>query len=119
MEALQRSSSRREALLGFAAASTGLVLPAWAGDDFPDYNARSRGTETPLIPGDYYYVLGQVPPRSIAAPKSDRSKWKLALAKCRPTTTNVPVQQRATAYTTYEPRVSQGLRTSRKHLERF
>ena len=107
---------RREALLRFSAASTlfgaaspGVVLPVWAEDDIPDYNARFRGMETPLITGDYYYIFGQVPPRSITAPKIDQPKWNTFGSCIDDSCTYVPIQQRYTAYTKYELRLSRGL----------
>jgi hypothetical protein len=97
----------------FALGATGiLVQPArpCVADEPDDFNLRTRGNKPPLVPGDYYYTFGTIPPRRITAPKIDQPQWNAFGACVENSCTYVPIAQRYQAYAKYEPRLSRGLR---------
>ena len=85
-------------------------MPASA-EEIADYNRRPRtmGKDV-LIPGDYYYIYGTVPPRQISAPNIEQPKFNTFGSCVDNSCTYVPIQQRYSAYTKYELRLSRGLR---------
>ena len=92
---------------------TGVALPLRAEDSVPDFNrrgVRGMGLSSALIPGDYYYIYGVVPPRKISAPNVEQPQWNTFGACVENSCTYVPIAQRYQAYSKYEGRLHRGLR---------
>jgi len=91
------------------AADESVALDALLKDPF---NARPRSmmNYAPLIPGDYYFTFGTVPPRSISQAATKQPEWNAFGACVDNSCTYVPIAQRYAGYTKYEPRLSRGLR---------
>ena len=86
------------------------LLPALADEAKDPFNSRPRNMgKYQLIPGDYYYIFGQVPPRSITAPNTQQPQWNAFGSCVENSCTYVPIQQRYNAYTKYERRLSRGI----------
>ena len=115
------ASMDRRYAVGLLAASTA-VLPAHAegGPAGADYNKRARGmmNEKALIPGDYYYIFGQVPPRRLSdvdiVANIEQPKWNVFGSCIEDSCVYVPIAQRYSAYTKYEPRLTRGLDAFRR-----
>ena len=104
-------TSRRAVIAGAASALLGAGIATADETQFPDWNQRMRGGgKEALIPGDYYYIYGTVPPRQISAPNIEQPKFNTFGSCVDNSCTYVPIQQRYSAYTKYELRLSRGLR---------
>jgi hypothetical protein len=103
--------SRRVAATLLTYCMTGLPPAALANTiSDPSQRPRDMMQYAPLLSNDYYYIFGKLPPRKISGSKIDQPQWNTFGACLDNSCTYVPIAQRYSAFSKYEPRISRGLR---------